>query len=221
MEETLRPVSLSDLATAKLREAIMKGVFKLGEALSEQKLAEYLNISKTPIRHALAQMRVEGLVEVFPQHGTFVFTLSGLDNVELTEHRVILERAALQLAYERNKVELVKRLSAIREEMVPAKEKDDISRYLQLDIEFHRVMFDLCKNRYLIKGYSLIEAKIAAIRTHLGKDVIQTDKSFEEHGAMVEALARDDIAAALDTLGFHIGRYIRTFDKGVSDISSL
>ena len=60
LQQIERPPSLSDIATEKLRAAISEGEFALGEALSEKKLAERLNISKTPIRHALAQMRVEG-----------------------------------------------------------------------------------------------------------------------------------------------------------------
>ena len=69
MEEIERPPSLSDIATEKLRAAISEGEFALGEALSEQKLADRLNISKTPIRHALAQMKVEGLGRRLPAKG--------------------------------------------------------------------------------------------------------------------------------------------------------
>ncbi|WP_319529592.1 GntR family transcriptional regulator [uncultured Cohaesibacter sp.] len=220
MQEITRPPSLSDIATEKLRIAIMNGEFKLGEALSEKKLADRLNISKTPIRHALAQMRVEGLVEVFPQKGSFVFTLSGMDLVRFSEHRVILETAALELAFERNLDALVSRLKGIWEKMLQAKKSSSIQKYLEMDIEFHRCFFQFADNSYLAESYSLIEAKISAIRTHLGRDVIQTDKSLEEHHEMVIALEKGDLDKCISVLEFHIGRYHRTYSEDVMDISN-
>lgn len=219
LEEIERPPSLSDIATEKLRAAISEGEFALGEALSEQKLADRLNISKTPIRHALAQMKVEGLVDVIPQKGTFVFTLSGTDLERFSEYRYILETAALRLAFERNRDGLVAELARIWEKMEEAKRVDKRSHYLDLDLQFHRAMFALCDNQYLAESYRLIEAKVSAIRTYLGRDRIQTTKSFEEHGEMIEVLREGKIEAAITILDFHIGRYHRTFSREVPDIS--
>nr|WP_319515462.1 GntR family transcriptional regulator [uncultured Cohaesibacter sp.] len=219
LEEIERPPSLSDIATEKLRAAISEGEFALGEALSEQKLADRLNISKTPIRHALAQMKVEGLVDVIPQKGTFVFTLSGTDLERFSEYRHILETAALRLAFERNRDGLVSELASIWEKMEEAKKIDKRSHYLDLDLQFHRAMFELCDNHYLSESYRLIEAKVSAIRTYLGRDRIQTTKSFEEHGEMIEVLRDGKIEAAINILDFHIGRYHRTFSRDVPDIT--
>ncbi|WP_319411690.1 GntR family transcriptional regulator [uncultured Cohaesibacter sp.] len=219
MEEIERPPSLSDIATEKLRAAISEGEFALGEALSEQKLAERLNISKTPIRHALAQMKVEGLVEVFPQKGTFVFTLSGTDLERFSEYRFILETAALRLAFQRNRDGLVAELERIWHKMEEAKRIDKRSHYLDLDLQYHRAMFEFCDNHYLSESYRLIEAKVSAIRTYLGRDRIQTTKSFEEHGEMIEVLRKGRIDEAITILDFHLGRYHRTFSRDVVDIA--
>nr|WP_319483410.1 GntR family transcriptional regulator [uncultured Cohaesibacter sp.] len=221
MEEIERPPSLSDIATEKLRAAISEGEFALGEALSEQKLADRLNISKTPIRHALAQMKVEGLVEVFPQKGTFVFTLSGTDLERFSEYRFILETAALRLAFRRNSEGLVAELTSIWHQMERAKKADERSQYLELDLKYHRAMFALCDNHYLSESYRLIEAKVSAIRTYLGKERVQTTKSFEEHGEMIDALREGRIDDAIRTLDFHIGRYHRTFSADVADIADF
>jgi DNA-binding GntR family transcriptional regulator len=69
-----------------------------------------LGISKTPVREALAQLRVDGLVTSAPQAGTFVFTLSALEVVEICELRQTLEAAALRLAMERNRNRLIQGL---------------------------------------------------------------------------------------------------------------
>nr|WP_321460894.1 GntR family transcriptional regulator [uncultured Cohaesibacter sp.] len=219
IQEIERPPSLADIATEKLRSAIMNGEFELGEALSEKKLADRFNISKTPIRHALAQMKTEGLVAVYPQRGTFVFTLSGMDLVQFSEHRIILEREALSLSFERNHSALVAKLEKIWNQMQKANDAENIRKYLELDTRFHRCFFDLCENFYLSESYSLIEAKIAAIRTHLGRNRLQTDKSYKEHKEMLEALRSRDLALCQEILKYHIGRYLRTYSQDVEDIA--
>ncbi|WP_373236383.1 GntR family transcriptional regulator [Cohaesibacter celericrescens] len=217
LQEIERPPSLSDIATEKLRAAICSGEFELGEALSEKKLAERLNISKTPIRHALAQMKVEGLVEVFPQKGTFVFTLKGTHLDRFFEHRFILETAALRLSYERNREALLATLEKISQKMERSKKKEDRLEYLNLDVQYHQCFFDMCDNPYLAESSSLIEAKVSAIRNHLGKNRIQTTKSLEEHKEMIVLLRSGKVDECIALLDFHIGRYHRTYNQTDGD----
>ena len=99
--EIERPLSLSQLVTDRLRESIIYGDLKLGEPVSEIKLGKSLKVSKTPVRHALAQLKLEGLVTVIPQKGTYIFTLSYSDLGHLNEHRAIIERNALRLSFKR------------------------------------------------------------------------------------------------------------------------
>jgi len=220
VKEIERPQSLSELATVRLRDAIVNGDFGLGEALSEAKLAASLNISKTPVRHALAQMRIEGLVEVYPQRGTFVFTVSAADLMALCEHRQIIEQAALRLAFARNREALTRRLATLTEAMTKTRGRSNVLRYLALDMEFHRVIIELAGNRYLLEGYNLIEAKIAAIRTHLAARPLQSDHSYTEHKEMAALLANGDLKAAIDILCYHIERYSRCYDEDTDDIAA-
>jgi len=79
MTETLRlkrPQLLTDLACERIREAIVGGEFKLGEQMSEAQLAQRLGVSKTPVREALLRLKGDGLVEIHPQRGSFVFSLT-------------------------------------------------------------------------------------------------------------------------------------------------
>ena len=96
-----------------MRESIVSGDLELGSALSERALAEKLGVSKTPVREALAQLRVEGLVRIYPQRGAYVFTLSAREVIEICEFRQTLEAAALRLAVERHPKDLADELHAI------------------------------------------------------------------------------------------------------------
>ena len=82
----------------RLREAVMRGDFTLGEALSELKLAAAFGVSRTPVREALTTLQREGLIDIRPQSGSFVFLPSEEDVAELAEFRSMVEVQALRLA---------------------------------------------------------------------------------------------------------------------------
>ncbi|MGG9998757.1 GntR family transcriptional regulator [Pseudovibrio ascidiaceicola] len=204
MQEITRPPSLSTIATDKLRQAIIEGSFKLGESLSENELAERLSISKTPVRHALAQMKVEGLVEVRPQKGTYVFSLDSVDLPKFAEHRIVLEQAALDLAIKRNLKPLIKKLEEISSKMPKARESKSFREFLALDVEYHNAFFTFCENEYLLDSYSMITAKHRAISAYLGENIVKKDKALQEHYQLLEHLKSNTPTAAIALLATHI-----------------
>lgn len=221
VKEIERPLSITELATNHLREAIIQGDLKLGEAISELNIAKSLNVSKTPVRHALAQMKIEGLVHVIPQKGTYVFTLSAADLRAFCEYRLILESSALRLAYQRNRETLHKTLRTVVDRMIRSRKRKQAAEYLRLDNQFHENIFNFADNKYLSENYALISAKVAALRTHLSAWPQQTDKSYLEHVQIIEAIQGDDLDAATETLSHHIGRYGRTYNEDTDNIADL
>ncbi len=68
-----RPLLLTDIVCERVRTAIVQGELKLGEQVSEAQLATWLGVSKTPVRESLLRLKSEGLVDIQPQRGSFVF----------------------------------------------------------------------------------------------------------------------------------------------------
>jgi DNA-binding GntR family transcriptional regulator len=215
-----RPPSLTETVTERLRALIVSGELGLGQILSERQLGDALGVSKTPVREALAQLRVEGLVRIIPQKGAVVFTLSAHEVVEICELRQTLEAAALRHAFERNRAALVDGLTAVTQRMRRARERDDVRDYLAADTAFHQVFFATCGNGLLWDVYNLYNGKIAALRTHLSGKPRHTDKSFEEHLLMVEALRTGDIRSAERILDQHIDRTRTTYSSEIEDIAA-
>ena len=67
-----RPPSAAAATHARLREEIVALHRKPGEALSEKLISEQNGVSRTPVREAILRLAGEGLVDIFPQSGTFV-----------------------------------------------------------------------------------------------------------------------------------------------------
>lgn len=215
-----RPPSLVDAVAAQLRELIVSGELALGQTLSERNLAAAFGVSKTPVREALAQLKTEGLVLIAAQRGATVFTLSGREVADICEWRQTLETVALKLAFERDRDRLIEGLAKVVDRMHQARSKGQTRDYLAEDTAYHNVFFQCCGNRLFVETYDLMQAKIAALRTHLSVKPSHTDKSYAEHIELLDHLKKGDIDSAIGCLNVHIDRTRTTYSLTTADIST-
>ena len=191
----------------RLREAVMRGDFTLGEALSELKLAAAFGVSRTPVREALTTLQREGLIDIRPQSGSFVFLPSEEDVAELAEFRSMVEVQALRLACARRREPLLAQLKAAADDMDAALALDDRSAVAAADGRLHQAIVDNSANAYLSSAYRLVAGRVGALRTH---NLVVTGASHArsqgEHRAVIAALVKGDLAGAEDVLSEHIWR---------------
>ncbi len=218
--EFKRPKTLTAEVTQHIRQQIINGDIHLGAAISERTIAAELNVSKTPVREALAQLSNEGLVTIKPQSGVRVFTLSAREVREICVFRKALETAAIAIAMQNDPAALAQALQAVVDKMGAALEAGDQRRYLMLDNDFHQVFFDFCDNSYLTNSYVRYAGKIAALRTHLSIKPRHTSLSFQEHCQIVETIRQGQLEPLLALLDQHLGRTHETYEIGVEDIAA-
>lgn len=196
--------SLADQAAEQIRRHIVKGDFHLGEALSETTLAAGLGVSKTPIREALLRLRTEGLVDIQPQRGTFVFSMGAAEVRALSEFRDVLESAALGIAMRKDAAALGADLAAIVADMEQALEKGDAAAYRESDLSFHDCIIRRCDNPYLADAYAPIAFRVQTLRNLLSRDPAINARSLSEHTAIARAVARRDTENAVRLLRAHM-----------------
>jgi len=167
----------------------------MGQILSERKISEELGVSKSPVREALAQLRDEGLINIEPQKGARVFSLSDDEVSQICDFRLAIEMAAFELAM----AQIVKR-------MITERSRGNEKAYLELDTTFHQIIFEHAGNDYLTASYTRFIGKIAALRTHLSKLPKHTDLSFEEHQDISIAVLKGDLSQIKSLLVKHIDR---------------
>jgi len=198
-----RPKSLTAIAKDMIRNAIVDGELAFGSQLSESVLALEFGFSKTPVREALLQLKLEGLVEVWPQSGTLVFKPT-IDQVrEICRFREIIELSALELAMRRDARQLAKQLTAAlrmrREEGV-----DDDTRRRQQDAHFHGAILACSGNAYLQSAYQLVADKIQALRARLAVDDKRVDSCHDTHSEIMQLIRDGNVRKACTALRAHI-----------------
>ena len=158
-------------------------------------------------------MRDEGLVTIEPQKGARVFTLSDAEVAQICDFRQAIETAAFELALKRNPRGLASDIKNVVQEMRATRGGKDERRYLELDTEFHHLIFTHAGNDYLTASYTRYEGKIAALRTHLSKLPQHTDLSFEEHVGLAAAVEGGEMDVIRTLLGQHIDRTRQAYES--------
>ena len=195
-----RPQLLTDLACDRIREAIVDGTFALGAQMSEAQLAQRLGVSKTPVREALMRLKADGLVEVHPQRGSFVFRLAPAEVGQLCRYRATIEAAALREAKASGSgPRLAQALAALVREMRGAERRRDLKALARLDMDFHWQFFAHCPNAYLLAGYQVIRWQLVAMRHRS-----PIDNAVQSHQVLVDAVGDGDVERAVSLLTEHV-----------------
>lgn len=199
-----RPRSLVDLAVDRIRTAIIDGRLGFGEQVSEIGLATTFGISKTPVREALLRLKLEGLVDIHPQRGSFVFSLSEQQVHELMQFRELIESAALGEAIREDRAGLSRALEANLAAMARCEKDGRMEMIPALDSEFHDSIVRACSNPYLRASYALIGYRFQALRSRLPVQNKKVDDCQQSHGAILAAVSTGTTARAQKLLKEHI-----------------
>ncbi|NJO24423.1 MAG: GntR family transcriptional regulator [Sphingomonadales bacterium] len=194
--------SAADYAYAKLHTAIVEGHFSPGRRMREIELASWLGISRTPTRHALSRLEIEGLLEVRPRTGLVVSSLDETAMEELYDMRAVLEGAAAAMAAHHASPREVAALEQLikDEARLPI---DPAVRYRH-NLVFHRAIYAAAHNRFLMKSLHALHDAIALLGpTTLGAKGRLPDAA-REHRLIVEAITKRDGARAEEAARRHI-----------------
>ena len=199
-----RPKSLVQIAQDAIRRGIIQKELKLGQPLKEASLARPFQISNTPVREALSLLKAEGLVVSVPHKGYRVFTLNQEELVAFCELHFTLEVQALRYGIERNPKELVQKLHGILLKMQKNQDESMREEYLNLDTLFHISFFKACQNDFLLGHYQKINSMIETMRHYISISNEATQKSLENHMAIVNEIDQGRIPKAIELLEDHI-----------------
>ena len=183
-------VSLTDSLYSEIHERIVTWQIAPDEILGEARLAEEFNVSKTPIREALALLSQEGLVEVLPRVGYRVASIGISDVHEIYDLRLLLEPEAVELAAKRaTNEEVLTLLETNRKWLKELAQEGDFSSvaYLRFHDSFHKGIADLSGNSRLARFIGALLRDSARIRM---SDPLMSSRGFDEDTELPEEVSK-------------------------------
>lgn len=179
-----------------VKDWIIEGQFKSGEKVSDIEIANYFNISRTPVREAFQLLEAQKLVESFPGKATIVTELK-TDNIEKWYlPMAMLQQMAIQLAVEKftpKQIQQLKRLSEEFRECV--KEQSKPMPILRADKAFHSCILEVAGNEYIMDFCDVLWIHIQRLEYSYFRDT-PLEASVEEHERMIQALEMKDSYSA-------------------------
>lgn len=172
-----------------LQNNILNGVYKTGDVLTESKLCEELGVSRTPVREAIRQLELEGLVHSVPNKGVFVNGISAKDIEDIYTIRMLIEGLAARWAAENISDEELKELKEALDLEEFYTGKNDSEHLLELDSKFHEIIFKASKSRPLMHVLSMYHHYVRKARIASLESPERARKALEEHKAIYRAVA--------------------------------
>ena len=186
-----------------LRKAILDGTLKKGDQLIQEEWAEKLNVSRMPIREALTQLQIEGLVEMVPHKGAVVTPITRNNIEEIYYTRSLLEGLAVEKSLPFLTEQDNSQLKSILHKMESLEITDETNdQYILLNTSFHETLRKGCPWPRLHKMVETLG--ISPIAPNLLMDYYQ--ETQREHRLIYEAALRGDPAELRAAMEYHILR---------------
>ena len=196
--------SLGNKIFTVLRDKILNEEYTQGQKLNEVALSKELNISRTPIREALKQLELEGLVKSIPNKGVCVGGVSHRDIDDMLEIRYALEGLAIQLAIERINDEELEKIKEVYDLMEFYAEKGDQEKFNEINIAFHEAIYRCTQSKYFEQLLTDINYYIHVTSRHSIRQPDRLISAAQEHREIYEAILARDKDLAKEKIQNHI-----------------
>jgi DNA-binding GntR family transcriptional regulator len=188
----------------QLASDIVMGQFAPGTRLDETRLAERFSVSRTPVREALKQLVVSGLVDYRPNRGSIVANMTADRLDHMFEAIGELEAACARHAALRMSDAERNALRALHAAGRAAMQNHDIETYDQLNVELHMLIISGSHNPVLIETALGLRDRVALFRSTQFRNLERIGESFSEHSVIVDAILEHDAIMAYREMHKHL-----------------
>jgi DNA-binding GntR family transcriptional regulator len=197
----------SSAVTQLLRQSLDHGRWASGEPLRQEEIAAEFGVSRVPVREALFQLQAEGLLNMVPNKGMYVRTVSETDLRELFRLRWLIETDVLMEAVPLHTAATLNRVETVQAALDKAQAVAD---RIAGDREFHEALYAPAQRpesmamvrrlRYLVDRFYFARLK----------PTTRAKGWQDEHHALIRAVRRKDAKAAAKVLQAHLAETERS-----------
>ena len=224
-EESSDRYSLRGKVFHQLREDILSGHYKEHGELREMAISEEMGVSRTPVREALRQLELEGLVSIIPNKGAYVTGITRKDVEDIYAIRSLLEGLCARLAkrYLTEVLENIteKQLDALEENIYLSEfhaSKGHAQKLTELDDQFHDILYEACSSKMLEHQLRDFHEYVRRMRK---QNLSGSERGLEavlEHKQIMEAICRKDADRAQELAALHMrNAYDNMIKNGLLD----
>lgn len=195
---------LADEVCRKIADDIAMGIFSPGERLDEANLAARFQVSRTPVREALKQLAITGLVANRPNRGSVVAEMTPAQLDQMFEVIGELEATCARHAALRMTEAERQRLCELHAQSRIAIQNQDADTYDAVNRDLHTVIIHGCHNPVLIDIITGLRHKISTFRRTQFRNLARMSASYEEHAVIVEALLARDVVTCYREMRSHL-----------------
>lgn len=196
--------SLRGKVFIQLQNDILNGLYQPGDNLIETKLSEELGVSRTPIREAIRQLELEGLVQSIPNKGAIVKGISAQDIEDIYTIRMLIEGLAARWAAEKITDEELKELREAVDLEEFYTDRNDVDHLMLFDSRFHDIIFKASKSKPLMHTLSTFHHYVQRARISSFNDPERARLALNEHKAILQAIMDHDAGKAEKLTTVHV-----------------
>ncbi len=204
---------LSTQAYKEVKNMIMTGHLKPGQKIVQDKLAEELGISRTPLRSALQMLENESMIEPLPRRGLIVKAFSDREMIDIFDCRIAFETMAIRLFTEKATQSEIDALSNIFKPFLSSS-KIFLDKYQKADSQFHENIISQCGNEFL---YNLFQKGNLLVCIDLIGLIRPPEETLKEHLEIIDAINRRDPDTASKLAKEHLEISKRLIRKKIKD----
>lgn len=195
-----------DYAMRVIRDNIIRLELEPGAAITDRELAAELGLSRTPVREALLDLAKVKIVDIYPQRGSSVAYIDYSLVEEAQFVRSVLEIAVVQLVCERATEDDLAQLAENMDLQEFYYQHGSSERLLELDDEFHRLMFQVAGRMQAYGMMKSITVHFDRVR-NLAVNTVKEQSWLKDHRRILEAVRGRDPDAAKQWMEKHLSRY--------------
>jgi len=208
-------MKVSEHIRLAIESDIRNGTLLPGDPIDEQKIAADYQVSRTPVREALLQLKVQGILDSQPRGGAVVARMDVQQLLAIWELMAEMEGVCARMACERMTQAEREELARIHREAASTAESDDKQAWSQANQAFHELLYQGCRNPYLRQELLRLRARTGAYLQHTFSAVGRVRSSFEQHDELVQAILNNDPERAHRMMMRHVS--LAQGAKGLSD----
>jgi len=204
LRSSRRGATMASVVFRELRDEIVSMRRKPGEAIAEKQIAESYGVSRTPVREAVLRLADDGLVEVFPQSGTYVSRIPLYRLPEAIVIRKTLEEGTVRHAASRASAADIRALRANLELQERMRVSGDHEGFHQSDEAFHELLAEISGYPGFWTVIQQVKVQVDRCRRLTLPEPGRVLKVIAEHTAVVEAIAAHDPERAVRSIAAHL-----------------